>query len=436
VIRPRWLPGLALLGATSIFHAGPAQAASGLPAATAIVVDPHDGRTVYAPVTFGLLATHDNGATWNWICDKAIGQTDTEQPTWLVTPKGTLVGSTTGGVAFSRDGGCTFAFSGGPMAHVFTDMALRPGTGEIVAIGSIPSTGGVAFDNHLFVSKDDAESFTASGAPLEPSLSLQSLELAPSDPVRLYVGAVRGEGENRTAAILVSYDAGMSWTERPIALDQNETTPLVAGVDPKNADRVYVETVGELGGRTRLLVSDDAGKTWRKIYDASAVRLGFALGEGGAKVFVGAPDGVSSAPSATLTFARGSASGAACLTFVGDRLWSCGAERSGFFLGASPNGGKSFDAKLYLDDLKGPLSCMTETPAMKACAAEWPNMRRTLGLSEPGDVKTAPASGPALRGGSERRGLPSWGIRAIVGVLAVGYIGYFLLKEIQKRTRR
>ena len=434
--RRAWLSGLALFLLSSVGSPRGAEAAAGLPSASAIAVDPHDGRTLYARTTFGLLATHDAGGTWNWICDKAIGQTDTEEPSWLVTPTGALVGSTTGGLAVSRDGGCTFAFSGGPMAHVFVDIALRPSTNEIVAIASTPSTGGVAFDNHLHVSKDDAQTFTVFGGPIEPTLSLQSVGLAPSDPARLYVSGVRGEGENRSAAVLVSYDAGMSWTERKVTLEQNETMPLVAGVDPKNADRLYVRTAAELSGRSRILASDDAGKTWRGVFEATAPRLGFALGDGGAKVFVGSPDGVSFAPAATLAFAKGSASGAGCLALSGERLWSCGAEKSGFFLGVSPNGGRSFDAKLYLDDLKGPLSCMTETPATKACAAEWPSVRRSLGLSEPGDIKTAPASGPALRGGSERKGLPSWGIRAIAGILAVGYIAYNVLKFLQKRMKR
>jgi photosystem II stability/assembly factor-like uncharacterized protein len=433
VNRRAWVSVWALFVVSACLPAREAQAAGGLPSASAIAVDPHDGRTLYARTTFGLVATHDGGGTWNWICNKAIGQTDTEEPSWLVTPKGTLVGSTTGGVAVSRDGGCTFTFSGGPMAHVFADLALRPATSEILGIASV---GGVAFDNHLYVSKDDAQSFTVTGGPIEPSLSLQNLALAPSDPMRVYIAGVRGEGETRAAAILVSYDAGMSWTQRPIALEQTETMPIVAGVDPKNADRVYVRTAAELGGRARLLTSDDAGKTWRSVFEASTPRLGFALGGDGAKIFVGSPDGVSSAPVATLSFARGSSAGAECLALSGERLWSCGAEKSGFFVGVSPNGGRSFDAKLYLDDLKGPLSCMSETAATKACAAEWPSVRRTLGLAEPGDVKTPTIGGPALRGGSERRGLPSWGIRAIAGVLAVGYLAYNILKFIQKRAKR
>ena len=30
-------------------------------------------QNIYAGMTFGLLVSHDNGATWQWMCEKAVG---------------------------------------------------------------------------------------------------------------------------------------------------------------------------------------------------------------------------------------------------------------------------------------------------------------------------------------------------------------------------
>jgi hypothetical protein len=41
------------------------------------------------------------------------------------------------------------------------------------------------------------------------------------------------------------------------------------------------------------------------------------------------------------------------------------------------------DAKLHLDEIKGPLECPPESNVAKQCSAEWPKLRRELGLPEP-----------------------------------------------------
>jgi hypothetical protein len=417
--------------AVALFFSATSALANGrFPAASAIMFDPHDSKTAYVRATFGLLVTHDGGDSWRWICEGGIGYAGQEDPMYVVTPKGTLVGSTTAGVAVSRDGGCSFAFAGGPGAHVLADIALRP-DGEIVGVAAKPP--------HLVSSKDDAQSFSQTGGMIDPSLAVQTVEVAASDPSRLYLSATRGDGDQKTAALLVSYNSGMSWTERKIALEQGELAPYVAAVDPKEPDRVYVRTSGELDARTHLLVTDDAGKTWKSIFDAKTPLLGFALAEDGSTVYVGAQQGVSYAPTTTFAFTKGSSAEALCLGISGDRLWVCSTEKTGYFVGASRTGGRSFEAKLRIDDLQGVIDCpMVVNGVGKECEAAWPKLRAELGIPDPSEkLKQHGPAGPALRGSSGLlRRSNTLTLRGLAGIILVGMAAYYALKFIRKRMGR
>lgn len=400
------------------------------PASNAVIFDPHDDKTIYVRVTFGLLATHDGGQTWHWICERAVGFNGVEDPTYVVTPKGTVVGGTFSGIAVSRDGGCNWAFAGGSGSELVSDLAMRT-DGTIVGIKSTyrkPNE----YDNRVLVSKDDAQTFAPLGAAMDPTLLLESIEVADADPVRLYASAVRGEGKERAAVFLVSYNDGMSWVERPLELAEGETAAFIANVDPKKADRVYVRTAGE--AKSRLLVTDDAGKAWRKVFDSPSPILGFALSPDGGKVFVGAKEGVQIAPTDTFAFAKGSATETQCLGTKGEELWSCSTERSGFFVGRSKTGGRSFNAMVHLDEIKGPLECKAESSVGKQCVADWAKQRRELGLPDPSDQgKSADPGAPTLRGSGtqvKRRG-PS-PLAAVFGIAAVSFIGYEILKRLRR----
>lgn len=424
---------LALVLALGLLLPRPARANGRFPASNAVIFDPHDEKTVYVRVTFGLLATHDGGQTWHWVCERAIGFSGVEDPTYVVTPKGTLVGGTFSGISVSRDGACSWAFAGGAGGDFVSDIAMRP-DGTIVAIKSVYQKPG-AYENKLLVSRDDAQTFTSTGAALDPTLILESVEIADSDPVRLYLSAVRGEGETRSAAFLVSYNDGMSWVERKLELTTGETAAYIAIVDPKKPDRVYVRTSGAPEAKTRLLVTDDAGKSWRKVFDSPSPILGFALGEDGSKVYLGAKEGVQYASTDSFAFTKGSSAEIQCLGVKGETLWSCSTERSGFFVGSSKTGGRSFNAAVHLEEIKGPLACAGESSVGKQCVADWVKQRRELGLPDPSDKgKTADPGAPTLRGTNaptKRRG-PS-PLAAAFGIAAVGLIGYEILKRLRRR---
>lgn len=383
-----------------------------------VVPDPHDAKNVYAPATFGLLVSRDAGESWRWLCNRAIGVTDGDEPSWTVTPKGTLVGATSKTIVASRDG-CTFAQAGSGASAI----AVRP-SGEIVAVGP---------DNHLLLSTNDAQSFAASGSPIDPAFGVDSLAIAPSDPGRIYLAGRRGEGDARTGGLLVSYDGGMSWAARKLELAPGET-PTLAGVDPAGADRVYLRTTGA-DAHARLLVSDDAGKTWKKVFESTTDALGFALSSDGKRVFVGTRDGVSSSASDAFAFTKGSSIAAHCLASAGSTLWACSSDRGGgFVVGTSRTGGRSFEAKLHLDEIKGPLECPADSPVAKACAEEWQKQRTALGIADVGEPRRSePAGGPSLRGRQQRTGRAVNTRAAVFGIAAFGFAAYTILKRLRRR---
>lgn len=427
--------GLFVAATLALAAARDARANGRFPASNAVVFDPREPSTVYVRATFGVLVTRDAGESWRWICERAVGFSGVEDPTYVVTPKGTIVAGTFEGAAVSRDGGCDWSFAGGPSAHVFVDVAMRP-DGEIVGLSSSydrAGDGGSLYKNGVYVSKDDAVSFTSTGASFDPTLLMETIEVAPSDAGRVYLSAVRGEGAERTAAFLVSVDGGASFVERSFKLSPGELAPYIAAVDPTRPDRVYVRTGGGVDTRSRLVVTDDAGKTWRTAFEAAGPLPGFALDAMGSRVFAGGREsGVVSAAERDLSFTKVASLEVGCLGASGGALWACATERSGFFVGLSKDGGKRFDAKLHLDGIKGPLECAAGSRVATECAKEWPKLLRELGLDPSGESKGPRPSGPAMKGRGERTRRGSTGSGIAIAAVLIGGMLYYVIKRLRR----
>jgi len=80
-----------------------------------------------------------------------------------------------------------------------------------------------------------------------------------------------------------------------------------------------------------------------------------------------------------------------CLAHAGDVLYACSNDRGGFALGASRDGGVSFEPRLILSDVRGPLAC-AEGTSVSASSADWPATSERLG------IRPAPVSGGVLAG--------------------------------------
>src|SRR2546425_5136221 len=102
----------------------------------------------------------------------------------------------------------------------------------------------------------------------QPTLSIGSVAVAPSDPSIVYVGSGEGNGRNSSSwgnGIYKSTDGGDSFTH--LGLDDSRDIPRLA-IHPKNPAIVYAAVMGHLWDANKergLYRTTDGGKTWQAI---------------------------------------------------------------------------------------------------------------------------------------------------------------------------
>jgi MYXO-CTERM domain-containing protein len=376
----------AALFATALLSAKSASANGRYPASTQIAfsTNPADTDLVVVRATFGLLISHDNGATWRWLCESALGvpSVSVEDPSIALTTNDALVVGINEGLEVSHDAsgtgaddlGCDFACIGGPLAgQSIADLATA-GAHAALALSSTDIFGdagkGATLDSRVWQTRDDGVHWAQLGAALDPTVLVTTLDVAPSDPMRLYVSGTRGFGTTRIASLFVSTDGGASWTERPLPFDATkEVSVFIGAVDPFDADRVYLRS----SGVSRLFVTADAGRSFQIPLTMTGQMLGFAIAPDGATVYAGSvEDGLLAASSdadAGLAFHKVSPIHVQCLATRAGELWACSDAASGFVVGVSTSGGARFTPKLQLDGVAGPIACSASAQGPLACAA-------------------------------------------------------------------
>jgi hypothetical protein len=390
-----------VVAAACLLSPEPAFAKGRFPESNEIIFSPSDPNLVIARTTYGILQSRDNGTTWQYLCEDALGvSSDSQLDAALgLTASGALVAGVTSpsrstatyvGLDQSTDLGCSWNCIGGPLAQqAVADLVVRPDAPDVVfAVTSTYrlSDAGGAY-SHVFQSTDDGANWSALGAPVDPSVIIQTISVARTDPSRIYLSGMR-YGAQKTAALFVSFDAGAHWAERPLPMFDSsiEDSIWIAAVDPTDADRVYIRSSAPLlvAGKSRLFVTTDAGKSfqtilefqipWSKFMDAGDL-LGFALSPDGSKVYAGSKEeGLFVAAKSDLTFRSvNSAIAVQCLATRGDELWACSNAVSGFIVGVSTDDGVHFCPKMReIANLTGPIACGAASDAPLACGATVP----------------------------------------------------------------
>ncbi|MBS2012906.1 MAG: hypothetical protein JST00_08470 [Deltaproteobacteria bacterium] len=357
--RRRWPALAAVLVAVALGAPREAHANGRYPSTNAFFFSPNEPDRILLRVTFGLLVTTDRGKSWDWVCEPALRLLGDEDPMYAITPSGAVVTSTFHGVDVSTDRLCTWPAVGAPIGtKVFVDLTSRPAAPSDIVVFSSSRVGDGVYDSELFETKDEAKTFVSLGSPFpDKSFLGETVDIAPSDPDRLYVTGVKNKGaDDRSTHVFASRDHGKTWTTTAIPLVNGETSLFIAGVDPKNADRVYLRTSNLFDQPTRLLVSDDAGKTFRAVFTAKSPLAGFALSPDGARVYVGgAADGLQVASTSDFAFTQRSTIEIQCLAWSPDGLYACSNERFGFVAGLSRDEGATFTPVLRFCDIRGPL---------------------------------------------------------------------------------
>lgn len=380
------------------------------PATNSFVFSQKDPDQWILRVTFGLLVSRDHGKSWDWVCERALGIVGEEDPMYAVMPSGAIITSTFRGVGVTRDGMCSFPLVAALGSRAFVDLTARAAAANEVIVFASPRVGDAAdgtplFESELLETTDDARTFSSLGSPFpDRSFAGETVDIAPSDRERLYVTGVKNKGlETPTARLFISRDRGKTWTDIAVPLEGSEKAVFIAGVDPLSADRVYLRTSNGFELPTRLIVSEDGGKTIRTIFTAKSALAGFATSPDGKRVWVGSSlDGLHAASTTDFVFAQRSKIEIQCLAASPDGgLLACSNERHGFVAGKSSDDGVTFEPVLRFCNIRGPLQgCAPESATQFECSAggrlaqpPWPFQRLQLACDLPdgGGRRTPPS---------------------------------------------
>ncbi|HEY4242316.1 MAG TPA: hypothetical protein VGM88_21005 [Kofleriaceae bacterium] len=271
---PRLLSAL-VVGGALLAAAAPALA-NGRPPGTSTIhfKKGAEATDIVAGMTFGLVTSHDSGATWNWMCEDAVGYSGMYDPSYSYSSSGALFATTFVGLKVMRDS-CTFnavpAFDTVAAGSAFVSVDMLGPDGTLHFAVSDPH------DSDIYGSTDDGMTYPAALKSMPGQLNdwWQSLAIAPSDGQTVYLAGYRIDsqsGGGKTYLLFRSTNGGGTWTALSttgLAIVQNSAVEI-AGIDPTDPTLVYarVKLSDDTMGDT-LYRSTDAGANWTMIYTAA-----------------------------------------------------------------------------------------------------------------------------------------------------------------------
>lgn len=267
------------------------------------------------------------------------------------------------------------------------------------------------YESNLWETADEGQSWARlKPVTIDKALLGETVDVAPSDDQRIYVTALRNAGQTaREGVLLVSRDHGTTYETLSVPLIDDEKAPFIAAVHPTNPDRLYIRISNATDRPTRLLLSDDAGKTFRTVFNGNGPLMGIAFTPDHSKVWVGGPrDGLHVASTTDHVFTKKLGISIQCLSYQTDGLWACSNEAGGFISGLSKDEGTTFEPKLRLCGIRGPLECPAASLTNFECvqggkqaqrAQTWPAQNARLGCGpDPNDA--------GAEGGDAEAGIP------------------------------
>jgi hypothetical protein len=384
---------------------GAAAANGRYPIANQLVVGPADPTRLVLRTTFGLVLSRDQGKSFQWVCEKAAGFVNGEDPPVEVTSDSSILVASSQALNISHDGGCAWQNALADVSVVDADVDPSDPKRTVV-IASLFANGKTS--SGLEESLDDGVTWQTLGNSFDGLPA--TVAIAPSQPARIYASGTATT--DLTPLISTSEDSGAHWQSYPLSVEQI-TVPFLAAVDPTRPEVVYVRAPTALGNDV-LVVSRDFGQNFSTIFKAKGGLYGFALSPDGSEVAVGGPnDPLSVASSKDYVFKPVNALLPLCLKWSSAGLYACADEaKSEFSLGLSLDNGATFKS-LFRKPALTLLACPSNTGTGQYCPQAWVGQQATLGIDA-----GAPTSGGS--GGEPGAGVDAGAPAAGTGTLTAG----------------
>jgi hypothetical protein len=382
-----------------------ARANGAFPAVSQLVADPSEPAHLVLRSNFGILSTRDRGEHWDLVCEGGVGYQNIE-PAIAVLENGTTIAALPQGIAYSASAECNFEIANGVASYI-ADVARVPGEPEQAVAVSVDVNSN---ESRVWRTADGGRSWQAASAALS-DLNAATLDVASADPSTLYVSGI-AQSAGVSGVLSRSSDAGKTWARFSVPGASKVSAPYIAAV--ADTETVYVRLSGSPG---HLLVTHDGGQHFQTLLDFQGPFDGFALSPDGKLALAsGRVDGVWRASTTSLRFERLSCAKLRCLSWTAAGLFACANDfEAGFLVGESSDLGRSFEARLHLSCVRGPLACPSGSSVGDVCPAAWPAISEQLGTdcasagsfmpssscaSESGDAATdAGASGTVAAAG-------------------------------------
>jgi hypothetical protein len=284
---------------------------------------------------------------------------------------GAMVAGVVSGLAVTRDDGCSWSLMPGFATRQYVvDVTVQKDDARRGVVVSSTGSDAGGLTTVLFETNDGAATFHPLGRALGEDFLALTVEVAPSDPRRLYVsGTVAGDGGSHTPAIARSADRGASFQRTLFGAFGAGVSAWISAIDPNDPAKVYVRVRST--DKDRLLVSADGARTFREVYTAAGSLTGFALSPDGSEVALGgAGDGVQIASTRDFSWSKVSDVHAQCLTWTNAGLYACGVEwLDHFVVGLSTDRGKTFAPLSHMSD-PCPVRCEAGSTVARLCTSE------------------------------------------------------------------
>lgn len=366
-----------VLAATGLAHA------NGRPANTSTINfrQGHE-QDIAAGMTFGMVISHDGGATWRWMCEKAILYGGLYDPDYVYNPTGALFATTFDGSLVMRDG-CTFQ----PTQFAkkfFSAITQGPNGALFMAAADVADTMGNPGDAKIYKSTDNGMTFPVSASAGIVNDWYNSIEVAPSDPNRVYVSGYRLTAGLRSFQIYKSTNGGTSFTpvtSNTFTTTENSTIDIV-GIKDGAPDTLFVRVSLQTDQPgDAIWRSDNGGASWTKIFEKDE-ELSFVVRKNGDLVAATRTKGtfVARGPTNATFVAVTGAPQINCLAEnLAGELWAC---TKNYTMVGMPGDGAgimkttdltSWTKVLQYENILGPVDCATGTRQHDQCVYDCPD---------------------------------------------------------------